>query len=79
MVTWKESSYRGGVKVRWKDTKKEGVYRMGGEGCIDVIYISDAMNEQYYLSHLPVVGKHLQLQGVYKTVGMEMVLMFNNS
>ena len=57
IVTWNQSGYRGGVKVRWKDTKKEGVYRMGGEGCIDVIYINDVMSDQYYLTHLPVVGE----------------------
>ena len=57
IVTWNQSSYRGGVKVRWKDTKKEGVYRMSGEGCIDVIYINDVMSDQYYLTHLPAVGR----------------------
>ena len=54
IVMWNKSGYRGGVKVRWKDTKKEGLYRMGGEGCIDVIYINDVMSDQYYL---PVVGE----------------------
>ena len=57
IVKWNQSGYRGGVKVKWKDTQKEGVYRMGGEGCIDVIYINDVMSGQYYLTHLPVVGK----------------------
>ena len=59
VVTWNETSYRGGVRVKWKDTKKEGVYRMAGEGCIDVICINEIMSEQYYLTHLPVVGKQI--------------------
>lgn len=55
IVSWQGSSPRGGVKVNWKATKKEGTYRMGGDGCVDVIYTTEGTLGSYYVDHLPLV------------------------
>ncbi|XP_045163299.2 E3 ubiquitin-protein ligase mib1-like isoform X1 [Mercenaria mercenaria] len=55
IVSWQGSSPRGGVKVKWRATKKEGTYRMGGDGCVDVIYTEEATFGKYYIEHLPLV------------------------
>ncbi|KAL4220974.1 E3 ubiquitin-protein ligase mib2 [Mactra antiquata] len=53
--TWAPDHVRGGVKVEWDKTKKQGTYRVGGEGCVDVIYTEEAEFEKYYIDHLPLV------------------------
>ncbi|XP_069121341.1 E3 ubiquitin-protein ligase MIB2-like isoform X2 [Argopecten irradians] len=61
VVTWEASQpkgYRGGVKVLWKKTEYEGQYRLGGDGCVDVLYKSKksvGSGGLYYPAHLPVV------------------------
>ncbi|XP_060077598.1 E3 ubiquitin-protein ligase mind-bomb-like [Ylistrum balloti] len=61
IVTWESSQskgYRGGVKVLWKKTDYEGTYRIGGDGCVDVLYKSKkhpGSGGSYYPDHLPVV------------------------
>jgi hypothetical protein len=47
-----------------EDLKKphyRSYYRVGGEGCVDVIYtrmIETASGGSYYADHLPLVGKY---------------------
>ncbi|KAK3101023.1 hypothetical protein FSP39_000330, partial [Pinctada imbricata] len=58
MKTWNKTGYRGGVKVRWKSDNTEKEYRIGGEGCVDVIYTrmaETASGGDYYADHLPLV------------------------
>lgn len=55
IVRWQGSSPRGGVKVKWRATKKEGTYRMGGDGFVDVVYTDAATFGKYYIDHLPLV------------------------
>lgn len=58
VVTWDKKFHRGGVKVMWKNDSTGKVYRVGGEGCVDVIYTrmkETASGGKYYPEHLPVV------------------------
>ena len=57
VVDWSKDCRRGGVKILWKATKKEGRYRRGGEGVVDVIFEEPASVGKYFIEHLPVVGK----------------------
>lgn len=43
--------------MKWKSTKKEGQYRVGGEGVVDVIYEEPGPGGKYFIEHLPVVGR----------------------
>lgn len=59
ICTWGKDGYRGGVKVVWKADKSVKNYRVGAEGCIDVICVDKTdMNTggNYYCDHLPVVN-----------------------
>ena len=58
LVTWGKDSYRGAVQILWKADSKKKNYRVGGEGCVDVIYtrmIETASGGSYYADHLPLV------------------------
>ncbi|KAJ8319866.1 hypothetical protein KUTeg_001453 [Tegillarca granosa] len=58
LVTWNNNSYRGGVQVKWKSMSDIKTFRLGGEGCVDVIYTrvtEDASGGNYYPEHLPRV------------------------
>ncbi|XP_021345213.1 E3 ubiquitin-protein ligase mind-bomb-like isoform X2 [Mizuhopecten yessoensis] len=61
VVTWESSKpkgYRGAVKVFWKRTDFIGTYRLGGDGCVDILYKSMrslGSGGPYYPDHLPVV------------------------
>lgn len=60
MVTWAGKYHRGGVRVQWQTDSSVNEYRVGGEGCVDVIYTrkkSATSGGKYYPDHLPVVGK----------------------
>lgn len=60
VVTWAGKYHRGGVRVQWQTDSSVKEYRVGGEGCVDVIYIrkeSVTSGGKYYPDHLPVVGK----------------------
>lgn len=62
VVTWDKKYHRGGVSVVWKSDNTPKTYRVGGEGCVDVIYTrvkGTASGRVYYPDHLPVVGKIL--------------------
>ncbi|KAK3104827.1 hypothetical protein FSP39_011109 [Pinctada imbricata] len=56
--TWKDQGVNGAVEVQWKQNKHVGTYRIGAEGCVDVIYTrkaSTASGGFYYAEHLPLV------------------------
>ncbi|XP_065929088.1 E3 ubiquitin-protein ligase MIB2 [Magallana gigas] len=58
VVTWDKKYHRGGVSVVWKSDNTPKTYRVGGEGCVDVIYTrvkGTASGRVYYPDHLPVV------------------------
>lgn len=58
VVTWAGKYHRGGVRVQWQTDSSVKEYRVGGEGCVDVIYIrkeSVTSGGKYYPDHLPVV------------------------
>jgi hypothetical protein len=60
VVAWDKKFHRGGVKVQWKHDSTCKKYRVGGEGCVDVIYTctkQTASGGKYYPDHLPVVGE----------------------
>ena len=60
LVTWGKDSYRGAVQILWKADNMKKNYRVGGEGCVDVIYTrmeETASGGNYYADHLPLVGK----------------------
>lgn len=59
VIDWQKEGIRGGVKVKWKSTKKEGQYRVGGEGVVDVIYEEPGVSGKCFMEHLPVVGKSI--------------------
>lgn len=55
---WNKQSDRGGVSVLWKSTKEEHLHRLGGEGCVDVIFTGSKQAKsggKYYPEHLPLV------------------------
>ncbi|XP_060077596.1 E3 ubiquitin-protein ligase mind-bomb-like isoform X2 [Ylistrum balloti] len=55
---WKNHSQRGGVSVMWKSTKEEHLHRLGGEGCVDVVFTRSKQatsGGKYYPEHLPLV------------------------
>lgn len=59
LVTWNNNSYRGGVQIKWKSMSDIKTFRLGGEGCVDVIYTrvtENASGGNYYPEHLPRVG-----------------------
>ena len=61
-LTWNKGGNRGGVQVKWKSDSSTKEYRVGGEGCVDVIYTrmkETASGGKYYADHLPLVGKLL--------------------
>ncbi|KAL3862390.1 hypothetical protein ACJMK2_008359 [Sinanodonta woodiana] len=51
----KVNYYHGGVEVRWQITKKTGMYRLGGEGSVDLVLTQPGKGDVYYPSHLAVV------------------------
>ncbi|XP_063408625.1 E3 ubiquitin-protein ligase MIB2-like isoform X2 [Mytilus trossulus] len=58
LETWGKDSYRGAVKISWKADNLVKNYRVGGEGCVDVIYTrmtETASGGNYYADHLPIV------------------------
>ncbi|XP_076085072.1 E3 ubiquitin-protein ligase MIB2-like isoform X1 [Mytilus galloprovincialis] len=58
LETWGKDSYRGAVKISWKADNLVKNYRVGGEGCVDVIYTrmtETASGGNYYADHLPFV------------------------
>lgn len=58
LETWGKDSYRGAVKILWKADNLVKNYRVGGEGCVDVIYTrmtETASGGNYYADHLPFV------------------------
>ncbi|KAH3823999.1 hypothetical protein DPMN_125827 [Dreissena polymorpha] len=55
VVPWKPDLPRSAVKVAWRQTKKEGIYRLGAEGCVDVVYETCASGGKVYQDHLPLV------------------------
>lgn len=60
ICTWGTNGYRGGVKVVWKSDRSVKNYRVGAEGCIDVICVDKTDTNtggNYYCDHLPVVSK----------------------
>lgn len=62
VVIWDKKYYRGGVSVVWKSDNIFKIYRVGGEGCVDVIYIrvkGIVFGRVYYLDYFFVVGKIL--------------------
>lgn len=64
VVDWDKKFHRGGVKVLWKSDPGLKTYRVGGEGCVDVIYTrmkETATGGKYYPDHLPVVGKKISI------------------
>ncbi|VDI82587.1 Hypothetical predicted protein, partial [Mytilus galloprovincialis] len=59
ICTWGTNGYRGGVKVVWKSDRSVKNYRVGAEGCIDVICVDKTDTNtggNYYCDHLPVVN-----------------------
>jgi hypothetical protein len=62
VVIWDKKFHRGGVKVQWKNDSTCKEYRVGGEGCVDVIYTrmkETASGGKYYPDHLPFVGEEI--------------------
>lgn len=60
VVTWNKKYHRGGVKVMWKNDSSMSDYRVGAEGCVDIIFtrVKNATSGgKYYPDHLSVVGK----------------------
>ncbi|XP_048753764.2 E3 ubiquitin-protein ligase MIB2-like [Ostrea edulis] len=58
VVMWDKKFHRGGVRVQWKNDSTSKDYRVGGEGCVDVIYTrmkETASGGKYYPDHIPVV------------------------
>lgn len=58
VITWAGKYHRGGVRVQWQTDSSVNEYRVGGEGCVDVIYTrkkSATSGGKYYPDHLPVV------------------------
>ncbi|XP_062617080.1 E3 ubiquitin-protein ligase MIB2-like [Saccostrea cucullata] len=58
VVTWDDKYHRGGVKVLWRHDTLLSDYRVGGEGCVDVIYTRSkeaGSGGKYYPEHIPVV------------------------
>ena len=58
--TWDSPYVRGAVSVLWKATEEIGRYRVGAEGCVDVMYsrmTESATGGHYYENHLPFIGK----------------------
>ncbi|WAR13828.1 MIB2-like protein [Mya arenaria] len=55
VVPWQKKLPRSAVTVRWRQTKKEGTYRLGAEGCVDVVYEECTSGGKYYHEHLPLV------------------------
>jgi len=51
-----DSSYRSWVKIKW-DAGGVNDYRRGHEGLVDVKCATAADGEQYYVDHLPKLGK----------------------
>ncbi|OWF54450.1 E3 ubiquitin-protein ligase mind-bomb-like isoform X2 [Mizuhopecten yessoensis] len=55
---WNSHSQRGGVSISWKNAKEEHLHRLGGEGCVDVIFNRSKQSKsggKYYPEHLPLV------------------------
>ncbi|XP_033764387.1 E3 ubiquitin-protein ligase MIB2-like isoform X2 [Pecten maximus] len=55
---WNKQSQRGGASVLWKSTKEEHLHRLGGEGCVDIIFTGSKQAKsggKYYPEHLPLV------------------------
>lgn len=58
VVSWDTRDSRGCVKVQWKSDWTLGKYRVGADGCVDVICSNKAtFGGKYYRDHLPVVGE----------------------
>ena len=60
MVSWDTRDSRGGVRVQWKSDSSIYEYRVGADGCVDVIYTvktNATFGGNYYPDHLPVVGE----------------------
>lgn len=60
VITWDGRYKRGGVKVQWKSDSSIREYRVGADGCVDVIYTQKTKvtsGGKYYPDHLPVVGE----------------------
>ncbi|XP_056020573.1 E3 ubiquitin-protein ligase MIB2-like [Ostrea edulis] len=58
VVTWNKKYHRGGVKVMWKNDSSMSDYRVGAEGCVDIIFtrVKNATSGgKYYPDHLSVV------------------------
>lgn len=67
LSTWESKSFRGAVKVLWNDGPDRFVkhYRVGAEGCVDVIFgrmIENSNGGTYYADHLPLVSKKSKIK-----------------
>lgn len=63
ITCWENKYHRGIVSVFWKASNDEQKYRLGAEGCVDIIcsrLTETASGGTVYLNHLPVVGNILK-------------------
>ncbi|XP_071144660.1 E3 ubiquitin-protein ligase MIB2-like [Mytilus edulis] len=59
IITWGTDGYRGGVTVVWKSDGSVKNYRVGAEGCNDLMFVNRRDTNtggNYYCDHLPVVN-----------------------
>ena len=58
---WENESGRSVAAVTWlHNPHVANVYRVGHKGKVDLKYIHEAKYGQYYKSHLPVLGEHIE-------------------
>ncbi|CAF0869158.1 unnamed protein product [Rotaria sp. Silwood1] len=58
---WENESGRSVAAVSWlHNPHVANVYRVGHKGKVDLKYVHEAKNGQYYKTHLPVLGEHIE-------------------
>jgi E3 ubiquitin-protein ligase mind-bomb len=58
---WENESGRSVAAVAWlHNPHVANVYRVGHKGKVDLKYVHETKNGQYYKTHLPVLGEHIE-------------------
>ncbi|CAF0788949.1 unnamed protein product [Didymodactylos carnosus] len=57
---WERESGRSVATVQWTHNQNFNVYRVGHKGKVDLKYVQEAKNGNYYKMHLPVLGEHVE-------------------